>query len=235
MLARIENNRRALDMLPTLRRWSSPAIYGLETTLAKALKRHVRGDVLDAGCGAMPYRDIIERRATSYDGLDIERRISGVRYVCSITDMSAVPDASYDTVLCSEVLEHVADPAAALTEIDRVLRPGGLLVLTVPFLGRLHEEPHDYYRFTRHGLAALLGATPLEIEEISPTGSVAGFLGHQLSTVLVGSTWHIPLIKWFMFAANAGFVVAPAIIIDRILRPLRDKLPLGYVVVATKP
>jgi 2-polyprenyl-3-methyl-5-hydroxy-6-metoxy-1,4-benzoquinol methylase len=182
----------------------------------------------------MPYRPTIEQYAKTYDGLDIEPRSSDVRYVCSATDISPVPDAAYDTVLCSEVLEHVADPGAALAEIGRVLKPGGRLVLTTPFLGRLHDEPHDYYRFTKHGLATLLEAVPLEVEETTATSSVASFLGHQVATVLVAGTWHVPVIRWLAFALNAIAVVAPSILIDRLLGPVREKLPTGYVVVAIK-
>ncbi len=234
MTSRLGINRRQIDQRPTLRRWSSPAIHGLATILTQVLARWATGMVLDVGCGAMPYRRTIEEHATGYDGLDIEPRSSAVLYVCSVTEMSPVPDAAYDTVLCSEVLEHVADPGAALAEIGRVLKPGGRLILTTPFLGRLHDEPHDYYRFTKHGLATLLSAVPLEVEATTSTGSVASFLGHQVSAVLVGATWHIPVIKWMAFAINAAFVVAPGILIDRLLGPVREKMPLGYVVVAVK-
>jgi SAM-dependent methyltransferase len=230
----MRDNRRELDERPRLRHWSSPAIFGLTTTLAKTLRERSWGEVLDAGCGAMPYRRLIEERATSYDGLDIEQRTRGVRYVCSVTDMAPVPSRSYNTVLCSEVLEHVADPAAALAEIHRILKPGGRLLLTVPFLGRLHEEPKDYYRFTRHGLSSLLESATFRVERIEQTGSVASFLGHQASSILVAGTWHIPVVKWFVFALNAIFVVLPALALDALLKRVTRKLPLGYVVVATR-
>jgi SAM-dependent methyltransferase len=235
MIHRLEDNRRALDAVPRVRRWSSPAIYELEKALLSALDRYAAGDVLDTGCGSMPYRERILERASGYAGLDVEQRTAGVQYICSVTDMAPVPSAMYDTVLCSEVLEHVAKPAAALAEIQRVLKPGGRLVLSVPFLGRLHEEPHDYYRFTRHALTELLSEVSMGVESITPTGSVGAFLGHQVSTILIGGTWHIPLLKWIAFAVNAAFVVLPSVLLDRLLGPLRNKLPLGYVVVARKP
>ena len=66
-----------------------------------------------------------------------------------------MPDASFDVVLCTQVLEHVAEPARVLAELRRVLATGGELWLTVPFVGELHEEPHDHYRYTSYGLRGL--------------------------------------------------------------------------------
>lgn len=232
-MGRIEANRRDLDKYPRVRVWASPAIRALDVAISDTLSRHARGDVLDVGCGSMPYRDAVLRTARTYDGLDVEERHAEVRFVASVTDMEPVESSSYDTVLCSEVLEHVRAPDLALTEIARVLRPDGKLILTVPFLGRLHEEPHDYARYTEHGLRAMCERAGLRVEEIRATGSLGSFLGHQLSTGLVGATWHLPVLRWVFFAANVVLVVLPSLLLDRVLGPLRRKLPLGYVLVAS--
>jgi len=231
----IETNRRRIGRRPVARRLASPAIGSLDRALVAAIRATARGDLLDAGCGSMPYRGVIERYAASYDGLDIEARSDRVRYLCSVTEMSPVQSASYDTVLCSEVLEHVSDPQAAVAEIARVLRPGGTLILSVPFLSRLHEEPHDYFRYTRNGLRSLLLSADLRIDSVEPIGSVGGFIGHQIASALVGTTWHIPLLKWVVLGFTAAAVTLPCIMIDRLLSPIHHKLPLGYVVVAHNP
>jgi SAM-dependent methyltransferase len=70
-------------------------------------------------------------------------------------------DASFDTVVLLEVLEHVADAPAVLDEIARVLKPGGRLLLSVPFLYPLHDAPHDYRRYTAPGLEAAIGRSGL--------------------------------------------------------------------------
>jgi SAM-dependent methyltransferase len=70
--------------------------------------------------------------------------------------MRCFADASFDAVFLLEVLEHVATPDLAISEIYRVLAPGGVLVLSTPFLFEIHEAPHDYFRFTEHGLRLLL-------------------------------------------------------------------------------
>lgn len=198
------------------------------------LREQAQGHLLDIGCGDMPYRAVIGHQVEAYDGLDIEPRSVAVRYTGSVTDMNQVPDASYDTVLCTEVLEHVPSPTEAAHEMARVLRPGGTVILTVPFLGRLHEEPWDFFRYTRFGLTQLFEEAGFEIVEISEHGSVASFLGHQVSTGLVGLTWHIPIVKWIAFMLNSLVVVVPAAVIDSMIRPLWSKLPLGYVMVARR-
>jgi SAM-dependent methyltransferase len=231
----LEQNRRAIDSHDSVRRWFSPALFGLESLLRSRLRQVARGDLLDVGCGDMPYRPVVSGLVTVYHGLDIEPRSVEVQYVGSATDMSQVPDAHYDTVLCSEVLEHVDRPRDALGEIARVLRPGGRLILTAPFLSRLHEEPRDFYRYTRYGLAQLMKDAGLELEQLTEYGSIASFIGHQVSTVLMGTTWHLPVLKWIVFSVNVGLVVLPALAIDWLAGPLRRKMPVGYVVVARSP
>lgn len=234
MASRIEKNRRAVDSRPFIRRWFSPAVRGLELTTRSVIGRHASGAVIDVGCGAMPYRDDLEAVASSYASLDIEPRADGLDFQCSVTDMAPVPDATYDTALCAEVLEHVAEPGLAVDELARILDRGGRLIVTVPFLARLHEEPHDYQRFTEHGLRRLLTERGFDVERIDRTGSVASFLGHQVSTATVGATFHIPVIGRLIWAINAAFVVAPSRAVDRLLGPLGRRLPLGYVAVAVK-
>jgi len=231
----LTSNRNDLDTSIAVRKWFSPALYSLQRILLPILQRYARGAVLDAGCGAMPYRAEVGSAVTSYDGLDMSPRAEDVRFVCSVADMAPVPSASYDTVLCSEVLEHVSHPIAAVNEFVRVLRPGGTLIVTVPFLGRLHEEPNDFQRFTEHGLRLLLSDAGFEVELVIPTGSVASFLGHQVSSVIVLPTWGVPIIRWPIFVLNAALVVVPALVLDVLLKPIRRKLPLGYVLVAMKP
>lgn len=217
-----------------MRRWFSPAVAGLERAARAAIARHGSGATIDVGCGAMPYRTDLEAAGTSYAALDIEPRAAHLDYQCSVTDMAPVPDAGFDTALCAEVLEHVAEPQRAVAELARILSVGGRLIVTVPFLARLHEEPHDFQRFTEHGLRRLLGEAGLDVVEIERTGSLGSFLGHQVATAVVGPTLHIPVLGHLVWALNALVVVGPARLVDRALGPLGRKLPLGYVAVAVK-
>ncbi len=93
-----------------------------------------------------------ESRVVNVD-LDPARRPDVVADVC---DLRCFEDECFDAVFLMEVLEHVSTPDLAISEIYRVLAPGGRLVLSTPFLFEIHEGPYDYYRFTEHGLRHLL-------------------------------------------------------------------------------
>jgi SAM-dependent methyltransferase len=127
--------------------------------LAELLPRY-RGVVLDVGCGAQPYRTLLHPEAT-YRGIDYANAETHFGYSMPDTvyyqgDDWPIPSGSVDVVLCTETLEHVVQPQVFLAEAFRCLKPGGRLLLTVPFAARWHFIPHDYWRFTPSGLKTLL-------------------------------------------------------------------------------
>jgi SAM-dependent methyltransferase len=127
---------------------------------------HVRGSVLDVGCGMKPYRALYD--VERYVGLEFDSPAARARQVAEdFYDGSRFPydDARFDTVLCNQVLEHSFAPERLLSEIARVLRPRGRLVLTVPFVWDEHEQPLDYARYSSFGLRALLERSGLRILE----------------------------------------------------------------------
>jgi SAM-dependent methyltransferase len=124
-------------------------------TLERALDEEVAGlspgVVLDVGAKHAPYRDRVP--ATQYLTLDI-RPDSGADIVGDLHDVPREA-ASVDTVIATEVLEHCYDPVRAVDELHRLLRPGGVCLLSTRFIHPYHADPHDYYRFTHEGLAHL--------------------------------------------------------------------------------
>jgi SAM-dependent methyltransferase len=118
------------------------------------------GDVLDVGAGAQPYRPLLPRGAR-YRAIDVA--VAGEAFGYDLPDTEyfegdrwPVRDAAVDVVLATETLEHVPEPSVFLAEARRVLRPGGRIVLTVPFAARWHYIPHDYWRYTPSSLLNLL-------------------------------------------------------------------------------
>lgn len=192
------------------------------------------GRVLDVGCGHMPFRDFARVYVASYEGFDLERRTEGVTHVGNAESMTAIATADYDTVFSFEVLEHLPHPQRAMHEMARVLKPGGVLLLTVPHLSRLHEEPHDYFRYTNHGLRVMLEEAGLVVDRIEPTAGLFSFLAHQMSTVLLGLAWPIPGLRQLVYALNQAVLVWPVLWLDRTV-DRRGMFALGYVAVARKP
>jgi SAM-dependent methyltransferase len=129
----------------------------------------VTGDVLSIGSagdrdgGGRRYREYF-RAARTYTTSEVESR-PGCDLVLDVRAMPSVADGSYDVVFCSGVLEHVDDCQAAVAECHRILRPGGLFLVGVPFAQRLHCMPRDFWRFTEYGVRYLLRAFAVEAIE----------------------------------------------------------------------
>lgn len=129
----------------------------------------VRGIVLDIGCGEKPYAYLF--RWNYYVGVDLPSNSIQSGVVDAYASGLALPFASevFDTVICSEVLEHVPDPGQLFIEARRVLRRGGHLLLTTPQTWGLHEEPHDYFRYTKYGLRELAERAGMTVVRVAPT------------------------------------------------------------------
>jgi len=146
---------------------------GIDRFVDSELRDRVgQGDVVvDVGCGNQPFRGTVAQLGGCYVGVDWQvGEVAQRMAVMDATCLGIAPD-SVDLVLCTELLEHASDPAAVIAELARILRPGGIALLTTPFGFGLHEEPHDYQRLTPHGVRRLAAASGLEAEVIARLGS----------------------------------------------------------------
>jgi len=213
----IATNRLRIDRdlhLSHRRKYISAALLSQYRITVPLIQKYATGNLIDLGCGRMPYRPLIADRLTRYDSLDPRPQIPNVTFVADIQDMSLIPDATYDSAICLEVLEHVPNPFRAVAEIHRILKPTGMLIVSVPHLSRLHERPYDFFRFTRYGLQALFEGAGFEIVQIEQRGGLFTFLSHQLSTIGLGLTWSIPLIRHVAFFLNEWLLVRPSYFLD---------------------
>jgi SAM-dependent methyltransferase len=192
--------------------------------------------VLDAGAGTGPYRELFARhRYTSTDWANTPHPEGLQADVIAPIDDLPLDDAAFDLVICTEVLEHVADPAAALAELRRVLAPGGCLWATAPFVWEFHEEPYDFFRYTPHGLRSLLERTGFENVAITPFGgcfTTVAQLVRNLGSISGNTGPGAPLGR--RLAAEGLRRSAPVLArLDRWDR--RAVLPLGHGAVARRP
>jgi SAM-dependent methyltransferase len=199
--------------------------------LREAAGDHLRGRVLDAGAGRGAYRPMLQAACDAYESLDIAAA-DGIDHVGDL-QATGLPDAAYDGVFCTQVLHHLPEPERALREIARLLKPGGRAVLSVPHLVWLHNEPHDYYRFTAHGLRHLLDKAGLDEVEIRPAGGLICFLAYAPSTAALALLYPVgPLFRLGLWC-NRLFIRV-ALWLDALLG-MKALYPTNYVAVARKP
>jgi SAM-dependent methyltransferase len=154
----------------------------LAQSLVSARDRYVRhpARILDVGCGDMPYYPLFASVAHEYLGTDVQPG-PRVTYVCPVERLE-IPDASFDLVLCTQVLEHVSGPEQALAEIARVLRPRGHAFVTTHGVWPFHPYPADRWRWTQQGLETLVERTPgLALRELVPHRGTASSLALMLN------------------------------------------------------
>jgi SAM-dependent methyltransferase len=154
-------------------------IFEFVREVAAALPPGTR--LADVGAGDAPYRELFAH--LDYVTVDWEHSVHpGARRVDIVASAERIPvaDGSFDAVLSTQVLEHVAEPVSVLAELRRILRPGGRLFLTVPLAWELHEQPFDFYRYTPSGLEHLLRRAGLAQIEVRPRNDCFSTLAQLL-------------------------------------------------------
>lgn len=198
---------------PHLRPWHFQYLAGLYLHRSlKELLPHCTGRILDVGCGKKPYGYLL-RNADEYIGIDIES--DGADVVIGPDGPWPFPDQSFDWVICTQVLEHVENPDHLLGEIARVLRPGGKVILSFPFLYNEHGVP-DFRRLTVHGARNILPFEIVHIERQGGFGSTAAILTlnwinditNLFRTTRIIKAIFLPVWVMLSFVLNtAGFII----------------------------
>jgi SAM-dependent methyltransferase len=216
--------------------WLDPVQNLIETEVQQISGQLHDGQIaLDAGAGEARHRRYFNHgrylaldtgygdTSWNYSGLDIRGNL----------EMIPLRDACVDCVLCMVVLEHTRNPRQVLLEFARVLKPGGALVMVVPFLWEEHQAPHDYFRFTRYGVRSLFESSPFRLDILSPMGGffwVCARRSVALLTFFQGG-W-----RWVLFALLAPFfgLIFPLLLYFMDGLDKAQNYSLGFRVRATK-
>lgn len=199
------------------------------------LPQYAHGRLVDLGCGKAPlygsYRALVQT-VTCVDWPNSAHMRSYVDYEADLSDLLPFADGMFDTIILSDVLEHVPRPEHLWREMARVLAPGGSVLANVPFMYGVHEAPHDYFRYTEYALRRFAQQVGLEVEVLVPVGASL----HVLADLLAKHFARLPLAGAALAIAAQGLVA----LIDRsrwgqrIAQRTGARFPLGYFMVAVQ-
>jgi SAM-dependent methyltransferase len=200
------------------------------------LRRHAKGKLLDLGCGGVPlylaYNDFITENVcvdwgnTLHDNAHLD-------FECDLTQALPFRDGEFNTIILSDVLEHIPRPEYLWEEMSRILAIDGKIILNVPFYYWLHESPHDYYRYTEFALRRFVEYSGLRLDQIDAIGGAPEIMCDIFAkTVLrvpgVGRLLAM-LAQWFTL------IFVRTRLGRRISETTREAFPFGYFLVAAKP
>jgi SAM-dependent methyltransferase len=206
--------------------------------LFNAIKKHVTGKLLDIGCGNKPYAEILMSVADEYIGCDIIQ--SSDNRVDILCPANSIPldNETFDTVISTQTIEHVEDHQGLVNEAYRLLKPGGKFILSGPLYWPLHEEPYDFFRFTKHGFTYILEKAGFEVLSIDSNGGKWSVAGQAFLHALYPQ---VHSIKGLKGKITRGFIslIGGVKTINKFFLHLDSKATdytntMNYVIVATK-
>lgn len=205
--------------------------YLLDKQIGRSFK-YISGDVLDVGAGVLRYKQHFSFK--KYLTLDVNKDFSP-DIVGSAEDIP-LDESSLDSIVCTQVLEHLPNPDLAIKEFCRVLKPNGIVLLTAPQLNELHEEPNDFYRYTKYGLKHLFVKNGFDIIQIEQRGGFFSAIGQMYIRFLID---YFGLYKKKILGrlANYFFILFGRLFIylDEISKSKANKKhTIGYLVIARK-
>lgn len=201
----------------------------------RAIPNYVTGRLIDLGCGKAPlflkYR-YFASSVTCVDWGNTLHKNENLDVECDLSKRLPFDNASFDTVILSDVLEHLPEPDSLWRELARILAPGGRLLMNVPYFYPLHEVPFDFYRYSRFALERFARESGFEIIELQPLGGSP----EVFTDILAKHIQFIPIIGRLM--ARSIQALALAFVRTTLGRRLSTRsaeyYPFGYAMVAER-
>ena len=201
------------------------------------IRKYAKGILADVGCGNVPYYLLYKDYVDDNICVDWGREDGEISFLDHVADLNrdkiAIDTNAVDTILCTDVLEHISQPEHLFSEMARIMKPGGHMILTVPFMYWIHDSPYDYHRYTKFKLADFCERNGLEVVEISKYGGLPEVI---YDLIYKGFNYdYIPMKRPFFFIwRKLGSMLYGTRMIKRITEKTNDVMPLGYVLVARK-
>jgi len=201
----------------------------------KHLPNYARGRLVDLGCGPVPlfatYRDYVSE-TICVDWASATEKRDHLDYEWDLSKTLPFADSEFDTVILSDVLEHIPTPETLWSEMRRILRPDGIAFVNTPFFYWVHSEPHDYYRYTSFALtrfAEQSGFNVLLLEAIGGSPEIFAdlFAKHVVLLPLIGGAAAIAVQAVSRYMANTKFG-------KTLSQKSAVKFPFGYFMIAQK-
>lgn len=199
------------------------------------LTRYATGKLIDLGCGRVPFYGLYKDHVDSITCVDWENSVHQNPFLdltCDLTQPLPFSDESFDTILLSDVLEHIPEPENLWKEMQRILRPEGRIILNVPFFYKLHEIPHDYLRYTEFALRRFAERNRLKVVLLTPMGGIP----EVVSDLMAKLFYKIPFAGSILAMAvqsmcNLFIRTGPG---RRISNKTAPQFPMGYFMVTMK-
>lgn len=199
------------------------------------IPRYVKGRLIDLGCGRVPLYAAYKNYVTDNICVDWQNTFHHNEYLdyeCDLTQKLPFTEGEFDTIILSDVLEHIPYPEKLWQEMGRILAPNGKVLLNVPFFYWLHEIPYDYYRYTEYALRNFAQDAGFKVLLLKPIGGTPEIM----TDMIVKHLYRIPLIgrglSWLVYYGMAPFVHSA--LGQKLSLKTSVHFPLGYFMVAEK-
>jgi SAM-dependent methyltransferase len=199
------------------------------------IPQYATGRLIDLGCGKVPLFEAYKKYVTDNICVDWKNTAHKNEYLdfeCDLTKKMPFQDNEFNTLILSDVLEHIPQPEKLWHEMHRIMTPKGKIILNVPFCYALHEEPHDYYRYTEHALRRFAEQSNFDILLLKPIGGTPEIL----ADILAKHLQFVPLIGICLAVTiqRVTYAFIKSSIGKRLSVQTGKKYPFGYFLVAEK-
>jgi SAM-dependent methyltransferase len=207
--------------------------------LKKVFAKYITGRLIDIGCGEKPFESLLQKYVSEHVGVDHEETMHHKGKIDIFAPAYNIPveNETFDCTLCTAVLEHLEEPDKAIAECSRILKMDGIAIYAAPFIWNLHEEPRDFFRFSKYGLTYLFEKNGFQILELK---ALSGFWV-TFAAALTVYLWKFRRKKGWVTVFKPLFMLLPpfvlliqavAYLLDRL--DTREEWTWAYVVVAKK-